>query len=187
MGFREEYAAHVAEREALGVPPLPLTATQTAEVIEFIKTGEFVEEILDLLENRVSPGVDDAAYVKAAFLNEVALEEHHVAAIAPEEAVRLLGMMLGGYNVKPLVNCFSSKNDKVVAAAIEALSHTLLVYDAFNDVEELHKAGNEAATEVLKSWAEAEWFTSKPELAEKITVTVFKVPGETNTDDFSCI
>jgi aconitate hydratase 2/2-methylisocitrate dehydratase len=185
MGFREEYAAHVAEREALGVPPLPLTATQTAEVIEFIKTGEFVEEMLDLLENRVSPGVDDAAYVKAAFLNEVALEEHHVAAITPEEAVRMLGMMLGGYNVKPLVNCLSSKNDKVVAAAIEALSHTLLVYDAFNDVEELHKAGNEAATEVLKSWAEAEWFTSKPELAEKITVTVFKVPGETNTDDLS--
>jgi len=185
MGFREEYAAHVAEREALGVPPLPLTAEQTVEVIEFIKTGEFVEEMLNLLENRVSPGVDDAAYVKAAFLNEVASEEHHVVAITPEEAVRMLGMMLGGYNVKPLVNCLSSKNDKVVAAAIEALSHTLLVYDAFNDVEELHKTGNEAATEVLNSWAKAEWFTSKEALAEKITVTVFKVTGETNTDDLS--
>jgi len=121
MGFRVEYAAHVAEREALGVPPLPLTAEQTVEVIEFIKTGEYVEEMLDLLENRVSPGVDDAAYVKAAFLNEVALEEHHVAAIPPEKAVQMLGMMLGGYNVKPLVNSLTSKNVKVVAAAIEAL------------------------------------------------------------------
>lgn len=185
MGFREDYQAHVAEREALGVPPLPLTAEQTVEVIEFIKTGEFVEEMLDLLENRVSPGVDDAAYVKAAFLNEVANEEHHVAAISPERAVEMLGMMLGGYNVKPLVNCLSSKNDAVVKAAVKALSHTLLVYDAFNDVEELHKAGNAAATEVMTSWANAEWFTSKPELAEKITVTVFKVPGETNTDDLS--
>jgi len=185
MGFIEEYRAHVAEREALGVPPLPLTAEQTVEVIESIKLGENTEEMLELLRNRVSPGVDDAAYVKAAFLNEVASEEHHVPAVAPEEAVEMLGMMLGGYNVKPLVDALSSKNDKVVAAAIEALSHTLLVYDAFNDVEELHKAGNAAATEVMKSWAEAEWFTSKPELAEKITVTVFKVPGETNTDDLS--
>jgi len=185
MGFREEYAAHVAQREELGVPPLPLTANQTAEVIEFIKTGEFVEEMLELLENRVSPGVDDAAYVKAAFLNEVALEEHHVAAIAPQEAVRMLGMMLGGYNVKPLINCLSSKNNDVVEAAIKALSNTLLVYDAFNDVEELHKAGNEAATKVLTSWADAEWFSNKKDLPEKITLTVFKVPGETNTDDLS--
>ncbi|MDH4943949.1 bifunctional aconitate hydratase 2/2-methylisocitrate dehydratase [Sulfurimonas sp. C5] len=185
MGFREEYAAHVAEREALGVPPLPLTVKQTEEVIEFIKTGEYVEEMLDLLANRVSPGVDDAAYVKAAFLNEIAMEEHHVAAIAPEKAVEMLGTMLGGYNVKPIVNALSSKNEAVVKAAVKALSHTLLVYDAFNDVEELHKAGNAAATEVMTSWANAEWFTSKPALDEKITVTVFKVPGETNTDDLS--
>jgi len=185
MGFIEEYKAHVAEREALGVPPLPLTAEQTVDVIESIKVGENTEEMLELLRNRVSPGVDDAAYVKAAFLNEVALEEHHVPAIAPEEAVQMLGMMLGGYNVKPLVNCLTSKNAKVVEAAVDALSHTLLVYDAFNDVEELHKKGVNAASQVLASWAEAEWFTSKPALAEKITVTVFKVPGETNTDDLS--
>jgi len=185
MGFREKYQEDVAQREALGVPPLPLTAEQTVEVIEFIKNGEFVDEMIELLRNRVSPGVDDAAYVKAAFLNEVAAEEHRVAAITPEQAVEMLGMMLGGYNVKPLVNALSSKNVKVVAAAIEALSHTLLIYDAFNDVEELHKAGVTAATEVMNSWAEAEWFTSKPKLAEKITVTVFKVPGETNTDDLS--
>ena len=185
MGFIKEYKEHVAQREALGVPPLPLTAAQTVEVIESIKVGENVAEMLELLRNRVSPGVDDAAYVKAAFLNEVASEEHHVAAIAPEEAVAMLGMMLGGYNVKPLINCLSSKNTKVVEAAVEALSHTLLVYDAFNDVEELHKQGLNAASQVLASWAEAEWFTSKPALAEKITVTVFKVSGETNTDDLS--
>ena len=185
MGFIKEYKEHVAQREALGVPPLPLTAAQTVEVIESIKVGENVAEMLELLRNRVSPGVDDAAYVKAAFLNEVASEEHHVAAIAPEEAVAMLGMMLGGYNVKPLINCLSSKNTKVVETAVEALSHTLLVYDAFNDVEELHKQGLNAASQVLASWAEAEWFTSKPALAEKITVTVFKVSGETNTDDLS--
>ena len=185
MGFREDYKAHVEERAALGVPPLPLTAEQTVEVIEFIKTGEYVEEMLDLLENRVSPGVDDAAYVKAAFLNEVASEEHHVSAIPPEKAVQMLGMMLGGYNVKPLIDALTSKNVKVVAAAIEALSNTLLVYDAFNDVEELHKKGVTAATHVLTAWANADWFTHKPQLPEKITVTVFKVPGETNTDDLS--
>jgi aconitate hydratase 2/2-methylisocitrate dehydratase len=184
MAFMEEYKAHVAERETLGVPPLPLSAEQTAEVIELIKK-ECTDELLDLLTNRVAPGVDDAAYVKAAFLNDVAAENVSVEAITPEQAIEMLGMMLGGYNVKPLVDALSSNNDKVVAAAIEALSHTLLVYDAFNDVEELHKAGNTAATEVMTSWANADWFTSKPELAEKITVTVFKVPGETNTDDLS--
>ena len=184
MAFLEEYKAHVNEREALGVPPLPLSAEQTAELIELVK-ADCTDELLDLLTNRVSPGVDDAAYVKAAFLNDVAAENVSVACISPEKAVQMLGMMLGGYNVKPMIDALSSDNDKVVAAAIEALSHTLLVYDAFNDVEELHKAGNEAATEVLTSWANADWFTSKPELAEKITVTVFKVEGETNTDDLS--
>ncbi|MEA3374034.1 MAG: bifunctional aconitate hydratase 2/2-methylisocitrate dehydratase [Campylobacterota bacterium] len=184
MAFIEEYKAHVAERETLGVPPLPLSAEQTAEVIELIKT-DCTDELLDLLTNRVAPGVDDAAYVKAAFLNDLAAENHTVAGIAPEKAVEMMGMMLGGYNVKPMIDALSSSNAAVVAAAVKALSHTLLVYDAFNDVEELHKAGNAAATEVMTSWANAEWFTSKPELAEKITITVFKVEGETNTDDLS--
>ncbi len=164
MAFLEDYKAHIAERETLGVPPLPLTAEQTAEVIELIKS-DCTDELLDLLTNRVPPGVDDAAYVKAAFLNDVAAGNTTVSAIAPEEAVQKLGMMLGGYNVKPLIDALNSDNDKVVAAAIEALSHTLLVYDAFNDVEELHKAGNAAATEVMTSWANGDWFTQKPELA----------------------
>ena len=184
MAFIEDYKAHVAERKTLGVPPLPLSAEQTAEVIELIKSN-CTDELLDLLTNRVSPGVDDAAYVKAAFLKDIAAENIALEAIFPEQAAQMLGMMLGGYNVKPLIDSLSSNNDKVVAAAIEALSRTLLVYDAFNDVEELHKAGNAAATEVMTSWANADWFTSKPALADEITVTVYKVPGETNTDDLS--
>ena len=184
MAFMDEYKAHVAEREALGVPPLPLNAEQTAEVIEMIKSN-CTEELLDLLENRVSPGVDDAAYVKAAFLNDVVQGNVTVDAIAPEKAVEMLGTMLGGYNVKPMVDALTSSNAAAVEAAKTALKHTLLVYDAYNDVEELHKAGNAAATEVMTSWANSEWFTAKPAIAEEITVTVFKVPGETNTDDLS--
>ncbi|MCF6340373.1 MAG: bifunctional aconitate hydratase 2/2-methylisocitrate dehydratase [Sulfurimonas sp.] len=184
MAFLQDYKSHIAERKTLGVPPLPLSAEQTAEVIELIKT-DCTEELLDLLTNRVPPGVDDAAYVKAAFLNDVAAGKATVSAIAPQKAVEMLGMMLGGYNVKPMIDALSSSDASVVEAAVTALSKTLLVYDAFNDVEELHKAGNAAATKVMTSWANAEWFTNKPELAEKITITVFKVEGETNTDDLS--
>ena len=186
MAFIEDYKAHVTERAALGVPPLPLSAEQTAQLIEMIKKGEGdTASNVDLLTNRVSPGVDDAAYVKAAFLNDVASQKVAVDAIKPDQATKMLGMMLGGYNVKPLVDGLKSSNKAVVEASIEALKHTLLVYDAFNDVEELYKAGNVHAKEVMTSWANAEWFTSKPVLAEEITVTVYKVPGETNTDDLS--
>ncbi|MBU0633036.1 bifunctional aconitate hydratase 2/2-methylisocitrate dehydratase [bacterium] len=186
MTFIEDYKAHVVERAELGVPPLPLSAEQTAQLIEMIKKGEGDTSFnVDLLTNRVSPGVDDAAYVKAAFLNDVTQENVKVGSITPEQAVTMLGMMLGGYNVKPMVDALKSSNANVVKAAVESLKHTLLVYDMFNDVLELHKAGNAAATEVMTSWANAEWFTSKPALAEEITVTVYKVPGETNTDDLS--
>ena len=186
MAFIEDYKAHVEERAKLGVPPLPLSAEQTAQLIEMIKKGEGGSTFnVDLLTNRVSPGVDDAAYVKAAFLNDIASQKIQVATITPEQAAKMLGMMLGGYNVKPLVDGLKSSDNKVVEASKEALKHTLLVYDAFNDVEELYKAGNANAKEVMTSWANAEWFTSKPVLAEEITVTVYKVPGETNTDDLS--
>ncbi len=184
MAFLEDYKAHVAERKTLGVPPLPLSAKQTAELIELIK-ADCTDELLELLTNRVAPGVDDSAYVKAAFLNDVAAEKTTVDAIAPERAVQMLGMMLGGYNVKPMIDALSSANELVVKEAVTALSKTLLVYDAFNDVEELHKKGNVAATQVMTSWANAEWFTQRDALAKEITVTVYKVPGETNTDDLS--
>lgn len=184
MAFLEEYKAHVAERKALGVPPLPLSAKQTADLIEMIKSN-CTDELLDLLTNRVAPGVDDAAQVKAAFLNEIAAENVMLDAISPKHAVEMLGMMLGGFNVLPLVHALTSSNKEVVDAAVEALSKTLLVYDAFNDVEKLHKDGNVHATKVITSWANAEWFTHKAPIADEITVTVYKVPGETNTDDLS--
>ncbi|MDF1881242.1 bifunctional aconitate hydratase 2/2-methylisocitrate dehydratase [Sulfurimonas sp. MAG313] len=184
MAFLEEYKAHVIEREALGVPALALSTTQTADLIELIKS-ECTDELLDLLTNRVAPGVDDSAQVKAAFLNEIAAENITVSAISAVKAVEMLGMMLGGFNVLPLVHCLASSNSGVVDAAVTALNKTLLVYDAFNDVEKLHKDGNAAATKVLTSWANAEWFTAKEAIPEEITVTVYKVPGETNTDDLS--
>jgi len=186
MAFIEEYKAHIAQRETLGVPPLPLSAEQTVALVEMIKAGEGdMSQNIDLLTNRVSPGVDDAAYVKAAFLNDVASKNISVSAISASTAVKMMGMMLGGYNVKPIINALTSADNEVVDAAKEALKHTLLVYDAFNDVEELYKAGNAAAVEVMNSWANAEWFTSKPSLPEAMTLTVFKVAGETNTDDLS--
>ncbi|MDD3856043.1 bifunctional aconitate hydratase 2/2-methylisocitrate dehydratase [Sulfurimonas sp.] len=186
MAFIDEYKTHIAQREELGVPPLPLSAEQTVALVEMIKAGQGdMSQNVDLLTNRVSPGVDDAAYVKAAFLNDVASEKISISAISAPQAIKMMGMMLGGYNVKPMVEALTSKNSEVVEAAKEALKHTLLVYDAFNDVEELYKAGNAAAVEVMNSWANAEWFTSKPSLPEAMTLTVFKVAGETNTDDLS--
>ncbi len=186
MAFMDEYKKHVEERAKLGIPPLPLSPEWTVELIEMIKNNEGdMEENLYLLENRVPPGVDDAAYVKAAFLNDIVQGKVKVDAISPERAVEMLGMMLGGYNVKPLIDALKSDNPTVVEAAVKALSHTLLVYDAFNDVEELAQQGNEAAKLVLASWANADWFKDKKPLPEKITLTVFKVPGETNTDDLS--
>ena len=186
MAFIDEYKTHIAQREELGVPPLPLSAEQTVALVEMIKAGQGdMSQNVDLLTNRVSPGVDDAAYVKAAFLNDVASEKISISAISAPQAIKMMGMMLGGYNVKPMVEALTSKNSEVVESAKEALKHTLLVYDAFNDVEELYKAGNAAAVEVMNSWANAEWFTSKPSLPEAMTLTVFKVAGETNTDDLS--
>jgi aconitate hydratase 2/2-methylisocitrate dehydratase len=183
MAFLESYNRHVEERKALGVPPLPLTKEQTAQVIEGIKAGENLEIYTDLIKNRVAPGVDDAAYVKADFLNAIVIGEVEVSTISKSDAIETLGKMLGGFNVAPLVNAL--KIEEVAAVAAEALKKTLLVYDAFNDVEELHKAGNKYATEVITSWANAEWFLNRDAIPEKITVTVFKVAGETNTDDLS--
>ncbi|MDC7684972.1 bifunctional aconitate hydratase 2/2-methylisocitrate dehydratase [Asticcacaulis sp. BYS171W] len=181
----EAYRAHVAERAALGIPPLPLSAPQTADVIELIKNPPAGEEdfLLDLLTYRVPPGVDDAAKVKASFLSAVAHGDFPVALISREKATELLGTMVGGYNVKPLIDLLTDAVVGQIAAA--ALKKTLLMFDFFHDVAELAKAGNDNAKGVIQSWADAEWFTSRPKVADKITVTVFKVTGETNTDDLS--
>jgi len=179
------YRQHVAERAALGIPPLPLTAQQTADVVELLKAPPAGEEafLVDLISNRVPAGVDDAAKVKASYLAAVAFGKEHCPLISRERATELLGTMLGGYNIHPLVELL---DDAVVGTiAAEALKHTLLMFDAFHDVEEKAKAGNANAKAVLQSWADAEWFTSKPEVPASLTITVFKVPGETNTDDLS--
>ncbi|HDT0720335.1 TPA: bifunctional aconitate hydratase 2/2-methylisocitrate dehydratase [Proteus mirabilis] len=181
----EEYRKHVAERAAEGVVPKPLDATQTAALIELLKSPPKGEEefLLDLIVNRVPPGVDEAAYVKAGFLTALAKGETTSPLITPEKAVELLGTMQGGYNIHALIEALD--NDKLAPIAAKALSHTLLMFDSFYDVEEKAKAGNVYAKQIMQSWADGEWFTERPELAEKITVTVFKVTGETNTDDLS--
>ncbi|MCI4440113.1 bifunctional aconitate hydratase 2/2-methylisocitrate dehydratase [Tibeticola sp.] len=180
------YREHVAERAALGIPPLPLSAQQTAELIELIKNpaaGENPQDLLDLLVHRVPPGVDDAAKVKASFLAAVAHGSIQVGLISKARATELLGTMVGGYNVKPLIDLLD--DPEVAPIAAEALKKTLLMFDAFHDVVEKVEAGNAHARAVMQSWADAEWFLSRPEVPHKITVTAFKVPGETNTDDLS--
>jgi aconitate hydratase 2/2-methylisocitrate dehydratase len=185
MDFITKYKAHEAERAKENVPPLPLNAEETVVVIELIKAGNSDTNFLvSLLENRINPGVDDAAYVKAAFLNDIVQGNVKVEAITPLSAVKTLGKMLGGYNVNPLVEALKNTDKEVALEAGEQLKNTLLVYDSFNDVAELSKT-NEIAKSVVESWANAEWFTNRPELEEKMTLTVFKVPGETNTDDLS--
>jgi aconitate hydratase 2/2-methylisocitrate dehydratase len=181
----EAYRKHVAERAAEGVVANPLNAEQVSGLIELLKVPPKGEEafILDLLENRVPPGVDEAAYVKAGFLAAVAKNEVTSPLVDRVKATELLGTMQGGYNIEPLISCLG--DEALAPTAVNALSHTLLMFDAFYDIEEKAKAGNVYAQQILQSWADAEWFLSKPELAEKITLTVFKVTGETNTDDLS--
>ncbi len=179
------YRDHVAERAALGIPPLPLDAKQVAALIELIKAppaGE-AEFLMDLLTHRVPPGVDDAAKVKASFLSAVAHGDLDVALISRAKATELLGTMVGGYNVKPLIDLLD--HAEVASLAAQALKKTLLMFDFFHDVAVKAQAGNAMAKEVMQSWADAEWFTSRPEVPRCIPVTVFKVPGETNTDDLS--
>ena len=181
----ENYRKHIAERAEIGIVPKPLDAAQTAELIELLKNPPAGEEetILELITNRVPAGVDEAAYVKAGFLAAITKGEASSPLIDKIHAVKLLGTMLGGYNIQPLIDCLD--DDTLASEAATALSHTLLMFDAFHDVQEKADAGNAYAKQVLQSWADGEWFTSKPKLAEKITLKVFMVPGETNTDDLS--
>ncbi|BFM39404.1 bifunctional aconitate hydratase 2/2-methylisocitrate dehydratase [Synechocystis sp. LKSZ1] len=180
------YHRHCEERAQLGIPPLPLTAAQTTELCELLQNPPqgLDDELLALLRDRVPPGVDEAAYVKAGFLTALAKGDLTSPLITPSEAVVLLGTMIGGYNVQSLVALLQSADDTIAATAAAALTKTLLVFDAFNEVLELSQH-NAYAKQVIESWANGEWFLQKPAVPEKITVTVFKVPGETNTDDLS--
>jgi len=181
----EAYRAHAAERAALGIPPLPLTKQQTEALVALLQNPTKGEEafLVDLITHRVPAGVDDAAKVKAEFLAKVSRGDTPCALLSRAKATELLGTMLGGYNVKPLIDLLDDKD--VGAVAAKGLKGTLLMFDAFHDVAEKAKAGNANAKAVMQSWADAEWFTSRPEVPKKISVTVFKVTGETNTDDLS--
>jgi len=179
------YRDHVAERAALGIPPLPLSAKQTGELIELLKNPPKGEEamLVDLITHRVPAGVDDAAKVKASYLAAVAHGTEKCALLSPEKATKLLGTMLGGYNLTPLIDLLD--NPACAPIAAEGLKKTLLMFDQFHDVKEKADKGNALAKAVVQSWADAEWFTSRPEVPHSITLSVLKVTGETNTDDLS--
>ena len=181
----EAYRAHVAERAALGIPPKPLNAEQTAALVDLLKNPPAGEEatLVDLLENRIPPGVDEAAYVKASFLTAIVKGQASSPLVSKQKAVQLLGMMQGGYNITTLVELLD--NADLAALAAEELKHTLLMFDNFNDVKDKAVAGNAHAKAVMESWANAEWFTKRNKVAQSIKMTVFKVTGETNTDDLS--
>ncbi|MFL9610490.1 bifunctional aconitate hydratase 2/2-methylisocitrate dehydratase [Methylobacillus sp. Pita2] len=178
------YRKHVEERATAGLPPLPLDAEQTAALVELLKNPPAGEEqfLVNLLENRIPAGVDQAAYVKAAFLADIAKGEAISPLVSPQHAVKLLGTMLGGYNVQALVALLDGP---LAVDVVKALSHTILMFDAFHDVAEKMKAGNTHAKTLIESWAAGEWFTSRPKLPEEMRLVVFKVDGETNTDDLS--
>ncbi len=182
----ESYRQQAASRANQGIPPLPLDAQQTSELCELLKNPPTAEEetLLHLLRDRIPPGVDQAAYVKAGFLTAIAKGEVTSPLVSPLEAIELLGTMLGGYNVQSLIDLLQSGDNTIAQAAADALKKTLLVFDAMHDVLELSET-NPYAKQAIDSWANAEWFTSRPPVPETITVTVFKVPGETNTDDLS--
>ena len=181
----QAYRQHVAERAALGIPPLPLSAQQTAELIELLKSPPAGEgdTLVEMFTHRVPAGVDDAAKVKASYLAAVALGSEKCSLISRAKATELLGTMLGGYNIGPMVQLLDDAEVGQVAA--EGLKKTLLMFDAFHDVKEKADQGNANAKSVLQSWADAEWFTSRPEVPESLTITIFKVAGDTNTDDLS--
>ena len=186
MALLEEYKAHTVERAALGVPPLALTADQVAQLVELLKASPVADAdyAMELFTEKVPAGVDDAAYVKAAFLNDIVQGNASCEVIDAVKATEILGTMLGGFNVAPLVEALKI-DGPVGESAAEQLKNTLLVYDSFNDVKALMDDGNALAKEVVESWANGEWFTNKPEMEKEITVTVYKIPGETNTDDLS--
>tara|TARA_Y100001935_G_C17310794_1_gene515980 strand:+ start:2607 stop:5186 length:2580 start_codon:yes stop_codon:yes gene_type:complete len=178
----QRYYEECSKRKKEGLPPVPLKAQEVQEIANAFENGSDDSELLVLIENQVSPGVDEAAYVKAAFLKDLALEKTKTNLITPQKSIQLLGTMLGGYSVEALVEVL--KKDKFASEAAEALKNTILVYDSFNEIFELSK-NNSHAKSIIESWANAEWFENKPNLDKEIELTIYKVSGETNTDDFS--
>ena len=179
----ESYKKHVQERADLNIPPLPLDAEQTSQLVELLKSEHAESDfLLHLFKERIPAGVDQAAYVKAAFLADITEGNTSSPFINKIEAVEILGTMLGGYNIQPLIKCL--KDDELADTAVKTLSSTLLIFDAFNEIFELSKT-NKYAEQVIQNWADAKWFTDKQDLPERIKLTVYKVSGEINTDDLS--
>lgn len=186
MSLIAAYQKHTEERLQEGsLPPLALTADETAQLVELLKANNVADAdyAVEIFKNNINPGVDDAAYVKAAFLNDIVQGQVSCTVISKIDAIKILGTMMGGFNVTPLVDAL--KIDDLAKEAANQLKNTILVYDSFNDVKELADNGNSFAASIIQSWADAEWFTNKPALEDEITVTVYKIPGETNTDDLS--
>ena len=183
--FLTDYHKHVEERSAIGIVPNPLDPARTSALVKLLESPPAGEEaeLLELLTNRVPPGVDESAYVKAGFLTAIAKGTSTSPIVSATHATELLGTMQGGYNIATLVELLDVP--ELAETAGKGLKKCILVFDAFYDVEEKAKAGNKVAQSVIQSWADAEWFTRRPEVAEKLTLTVFKVTGETNTDDLS--
>ena len=181
----EAYREHVAERALQNIPPKPLSAAQVAGLIDLLKAPPTGEEqtLIELITHRVPPGVDEAAYVKAGFLSAIVKGEAHSPLISKADAVKLLGNMHGGYNIETLVSVIDDAELGILAG--EELKHTLLMFDAFHDIETLAKNGSSNAQAVMESWAAGDWFTNRDAVAESIKMVVFKVTGETNTDDLS--
>ncbi|PTA92484.1 bifunctional aconitate hydratase 2/2-methylisocitrate dehydratase [Kosakonia sp. H7A] len=181
----EAYKIHIAERAKNGIPAKPLTAQQTSELITLLENEQCEERecLINLLINQVSPGVDAAAKVKAEFLDKIIKEKTNQYGITPNNAINILGTMQGGYNIQPLIDALD--DDELAPLAAIKLSHTILIFEKFKDIEQKAGNGNAHAKAIIESWANAEWFTERAGLDEKITLTVFKVPGETNTDDLS--
>ena len=175
----QAYAAHVAERAVLGIPPLPLSAKQTGELVELLKAPPAGEEanLLNLITHRVPAGVDDAAKVKASYLAAVAHGTEKCPLLSREKATELLGTMLGGYNISPLIDLLDDASASVAEVAAAGLKNTLLMFDQFHDVQEKAEKGNKYAKAVLQSWAEGEWFTSRPEVPKSITFSFFRWAG----------
>ena len=183
--FMQSYQKHIDERAAMGIVPKPLDAARTSDLTKMLADppADEAEQLVELLLERVPPGVDEAAYVKAGYLAAIASGEASSPVISKKLALEMLGTMQGGYNISPMVDALDDPELAPTAAA--GLSKTILMFDAFNDVEEKARAGNEVAKGVMKAWSDADWFTSRPPVPEKLTVTVFLVSGETNTDDLS--
>ena len=185
--FFTEYQNHVAERSKEGVPPLALTKKQTEQVVELLQNipeGKG-QELLDLFKNRINPGVDPAAQVKAGFLVGIIKDSFKCDLIDKKHAIEILGTMIGGYNLQGLIDVVKSADSTLAPLAAEELKQLVLAVNVFDEVKAIADSGNEFAKDIIKSWAEAQWFTDKPAIPEEIKTVVYKVGGEINTDDFS--